>query len=368
MIRARVRALALALALASWPAAAHMMPAHHGTLNVRESSVFGVLAVPLSAVSFVDDDRDGRASASEIATHEAELQEAFRARYALTNQGNLGTFDLVLPRAEHDERDEESLAGAPLVLVLSKVDFDRPPTGLRLTLDLFGEGGGDDRFTITATRGADREVAHLTRDRAQHAFFETPGERFLSAVALGFRHIAEGFDHLLFVLTVVAGLSWGRILAVVTAFTVAHSLTLALAVTQVVRLPGRVVEPLIAASLVLVAATKLAKCDAKPKADLVVLFACGLVHGLGFASALGDLGLAGTPLALALAGFNVGLELGQCAFVLALVASWGLACAMLARFGVTPSPRRATVLAAATGGVGGLLWLAARVAGVSSAP
>jgi hypothetical protein len=102
--------------------------------------------------------------------------------------------------------------------------------------------------------------------------------------------------------------------------------------------------------------------------EVIVVFACGLVHGLAFASALGDLGLAGRSLALALAGFNVGLELGQCAFVLALVATWSLARAALARLGVTPSLRMATVVAAATGGFAGLLWLAARVGALGSAP
>jgi HupE / UreJ protein len=357
----RARVWACALALAS-PAGAHMMPAHQGTLNVRESSVFGVLAVPVSAVPFVDDDRDGRASEAEVARHEGELQTSFRAGYALTNDGAAGTFDLVLPRAEHDERSEASAAGAPSVLVLSKVDFRSVPTDLRFDLTLFGAGAGDGRFTITATNSGLREVAEFTPERPSHAFFRTPAQRFRDAVFLGSRHIAEGFDHLLFVTTVVAGLSWRRVLALVTAFTVAHSLTLALAATEVVRLPGRVVEPLIAASIVLVAAGKLARRNPSPSAELAVVFACGLVHGLGFASTLVDLGLGGGSLALTLAGFNVGIEVGQGAFIVAVATAWAIVRAVFSSRGVALTPAHARTIASAAGLLGGTVWLMTRLA------
>ncbi len=353
-----MRAFVLALGT---PAAAHLMPAHHGTLNVRESSVFGVLAVPVSAVAFVDDDHDGRASEDELGRHEMELQAAFRAQYTLTSGGRAGTFGLVMPRGDHDERSEESRAGAPSVIVLSKVDFDGPPTDLRLELGVFGSDEGDDRFAVTATRGSDREVAHFTPARKAHSFFETTGQRLLGAARLGFEHIFEGFDHLLFVLTIAAGLKVRPLVAVLTAFTVAHSITLALAAQGIVSIPASVVEPLIAASIALVALMNLTHRVPSIGAHLAIVFACGLVHGLGFAAALGGLGLEGMPRVLALAGFNLGIEAGQLAFVGGCAVLAWLAGTLLARAGRPFPGDRLTTVTSAVAASAGLFWLVARL-------
>jgi hypothetical protein len=138
----------------------------------------------------------------------------------------------------------------------------------------------------------------------------------LRYVALGFTHILpKGPDHILFVLglflltTRLKPLLWQ-----VTAFTVAHSITLALALYGVVRLPSVVVEPLIAASIAFVALENLTTTDLKPWRPFVV-FAFGLVHGLGFAGALGELGLPRNQFATALVTFNIGVELGQLAVI-----------------------------------------------------
>jgi hydrogenase/urease accessory protein HupE len=136
---------------------------------------------------------------------------------------------------------------------------------------------------------------------------------------LGVWHILGGFDHLLF----LAGLlivcrRLRSILTIVTCFTVAHSLTLALAALNVVTLPSRVVEPLIAATIVFVGAENLLRSgdsDKEPRGRAVLTLAFGLIHGFGFASALREIGLGagGAPLLLPLFSFNLGVELGQVA-------------------------------------------------------
>lgn len=150
----------------------------------------------------------------------------------------------------------------------------------------------------------------------------------------GVWHIWTGFDHLLFLLALLLpavmrrrGGEWqaverlptalGEVARIVTAFTVAHSLTLSVAVLGWVALPTRWVEAAIAATVVLAAANNLRPF--LPFRGWLVAFSLGLIHGFGFAGVLVDLGLPGKELAVALFGFNAGVELGQLALVTAFV-------------------------------------------------
>ena len=153
-------------------------------------------------------------------------------------------------------------------------------------------------------------VAEVTRNN---------GSLFYRFCALGIRHILTGYDHLLF----LAGLlvvvrRWRDVFQTITAFTVAHSITLALATTGLVNAPSRIVEMLIAASIVYVGLENLLRSVQRSRWKLT--FGFGLIHGLGFATALRHLGIGagGVAVALPLASFNAGVEMGQIA-VAALV-------------------------------------------------
>jgi len=144
---------------------------------------------------------------------------------------------------------------------------------------------------------------------------------------LGVRHILTGLDHLLFILALTILVGQRRALVgVLSAFTVGHSLTLAVAAMGLLRVPVPPVEALIALSLVLVGVELV-----RPREGLmrrrphVVALGFGLVHGLGFASALASLGLPSGQVTLALAAFNVGVELGQLGFVVILLALFAVA-------------------------------------------
>lgn len=131
-------------------------------------------------------------------------------------------------------------------------------------------------------------------------------------VGHGITHIVpHGLDHMLFVLGLfLLSARIKPLLTQVTAFTVAHTVTLALSTTGTIRLPSSVVEPLIAASIAYVAVENI--CLSRVRATrLLLVFAFGLLHGMGFAGALADLGLPPGNRALALVSFNVGVELGQ---------------------------------------------------------
>ena len=144
----------------------------------------------------------------------------------------------------------------------------------------------------------------------------------LEFLRLGVEHIWTGFDHLLFLFALlVVCTSFRSIVAIITCFTLAHSLTLALATFDVVNVPGRLVEPLIAASIVFVGVENLLRRGVEPPGRLVLTFAFGLVHGFGFAGILRDLGLGTAPggILLPLFSFNLGVELGQIAIAAAVL-------------------------------------------------
>jgi hydrogenase/urease accessory protein HupE len=153
------------------------------------------------------------------------------------------------------------------------------------------------------------------------------GHSFLEFLKLGVEHILTGYDHLLFLFgLMVVCRDLRSILTVITCFTVAHSITLALAALDVVRLPGRIVEPMIAASIAYVGIENLFRGDSSKWRSLIA-FSFGLVHGLGFADALRELGIASGRFGIVvpLVGFNLGVEVGQlCVAAIVLPILWNL--------------------------------------------
>lgn len=149
---------------------------------------------------------------------------------------------------------------------------------------------------------------------------ETAGEAFWRFLVEGYEHIIpKGLDHILFVLGLFFfALAWSPILWQVTAFTVAHTVTLALATLGVINIPDEwmwLVEALIALSITYVAVENILQ----PKMGWLrpaVVFGFGLLHGLGFASVLGDLGLSQGQFIVSLIAFNIGVEIGQLAVIL----------------------------------------------------
>lgn len=180
---------------------------------------------------------------------------------------------------------------------------------------------------------------------------------FAGFLRLGVEHIWTGYDHLLFLfaLLVTCG-SFRSIVTIISCFTLAHSLTLALATLDLVHLPARFVEPAIAASIVFVGLENLWRRGTEPRGRWALTFAFGLIHGFGFASVLRDLGVGagGQGLAVPLVAFNLGVEFGQiaiAAIVLPLV--WRLR--RRERFVSVGIPALSSVVAAA-----GTYWLLER--------
>jgi hydrogenase/urease accessory protein HupE len=178
------------------------------------------------------------------------------------------------------------------------------------------------RFVVTASPGAFEVVQTYT--------------------VLGIEHILTGFDHLLFVLALVILVKGvRRLIATVTAFTVAHSLTLVAATLGWVHVPGPPVEAAIALSIMFVAAeivhSRQGMNGLTERFPWIVAFTFGLLHGFGFASALSQVGLPQTAIPVALLFFNVGVEIGQLLFIAFVFAVIALARQLLRRF-ARPQP------------------------------
>jgi hypothetical protein len=234
-------------------------------------------------------------------------------------------------------------------------------TGTCTEVSARGDGalGRDCRAEIRSTSRVSLSLRQLTG-----AFGGFP-----SMFRLGMRHIAEGTDHVLFLLTLllpapllVNGSRWGgfggarhsllRILKVVTAFTIGHSITLALAAVGLVRAPSRPIEVLIAVSILVSAIHALRPLFAGREAAIAAFF--GLIHGLAFAATLGELGLGWRERVVSILGFNIGIEAMQ----LIVVAAFMPSLVLLSRTSVYPVLRISGALFAGLAAVG---WIAERL-------
>lgn len=166
------------------------------------------------------------------------------------------------------------------------------------------------------------QIARLTPSKTAFVIEATPGALDIAGtyMMLGINHILSGIDHLLFVLALLILITSTRTLIwTITAFTAAHSLTLAAATLGFVQVPQAPVEAVIALSIVFVASEIVHVSQGRPgltqRRPWIVAFVFGLLHGFGFAGALTEIGLPDQSIPLALLLFNIGVELGQLAFI-----------------------------------------------------
>ncbi len=170
------------------------------------------------------------------------------------------------------------------------------------------------------TTSGERQVTFGETSRTASVDIDrTAATGWFDFVRLGVEHILTGYDHLLFLVALLATArgTWS-VVRIVTAFTLAHSVTLSIGALGIVTISDRIIEPLIAATIVWVALENLFAAE-PDRRRWIWSFGFGLVHGLGFASALGELGLKGVTLVRGLVGFNLGVEIGQLLFVAVLL-------------------------------------------------
>jgi hydrogenase/urease accessory protein HupE len=213
------------------------------------------------------------------------------------------------------------------------------------------------------------QVALLTPSASSFLIEATPSALEVAGIylALGVEHILFGIDHLLFVLALfILVKGTGRLIATVTAFTVAHSLTLAGATLGFVHVPGPPVEAGIALSIVFVAAeivhSRQGRTGLTERFPWIVAFTFGLLHGFGFASALSEVGLPQSAIPVALLFFNVGVEIGQLFFIASIGAIIAVGRQVTKRIGVSKPAWAWRVPAYAIGSVSAF-WTIQRLSG-----
>jgi len=235
-------------------------------------------------------------------------------------------------------------------------------------IDFVGlQGTITDVLVRTALTDGNRSTTLIKPSQPWIEIAKSPGGPFAIAGAFvghGIEHILGGYDHLLFVLALMLIVrSTRQLVWTITAFTCAHSITLALATLGFVHVPGPPVEAAIAFSIVLLASEIVRMRRGEPSLTArwpwIVAFCFGLLHGFGFAGALSEIGLPQGDIPLALLAFNIGVELGQLAFIGAVLCTL----AIVRRIGIAASIKQ-RVLRAAPYAIGSVaeFWFISRVA------
>ena len=322
--------LGLALALTTSASWAHKPSDSYLTLGVAGGRLSGSWDIALRDLDFaigLDADGDGRITWGELRARHTDIAAYAAARLQLQADGQACQLSL------GEQRVDEHTDGAYSVLPLQLDCPVAAAQSLTLAYSLFADIDPQHRGLLKLTVDGATRTAILGPQAPLQRFELAHASRWSQLIDYGREgvwHIWIGFDHILFLLSLLlpaVGLWAGRrwrpvdhfsqafwdVLRIVTGFTVAHSITLSLAALGLVSLPSRLVESSIAASVVLAALNNVWPLFQGRR--WMVAFGFGLLHGFGFASVLIDLGLPQGALALALLGFNLGVELGQLAIV-----------------------------------------------------
>lgn len=260
-----------------------------------------------------------------------------------------------------------NLTSSDRAVTLSATLIPRLPSGHRQFVVIADAGGStlvkkllnakDFSFEISTQVLQGDRLPSTGEDSQKQIGNQEGSSTFLGFFRLGIEHIWTGYDHLLFLLALlIVCRSFRSTFAIVTCFTLAHSLTLAAATFNLVSIPARFVEPAIAGSIVFVGIENLLRRGREPKGRWLVTFGFGLIHGFGFASVLRDLGVGGGAggVAMPLFAFNLGVEAGQIVVAaVTLPIFWKLR--KEARFSTLGVPIVSGVVSAA-----GLFWLLQR--------
>lgn len=356
---------------------AHMMPAQRGTLNLVGDGAFMVLSLPVAGLVGTDDDGDGLLSLAELRQHSASIVGQVKDKVRLIDaQGDRPLDGIMLTLVPPDNTPS---APASQLVVMGRFalvpaagtasdDSTDSHDNLQFKVDLFGTLDAEKTYQITATRGAHKQLLVLAQDQTQRVLFPTSWAVFTDFFVLGAEHIATGMDHLLFLLVVLAaGLGARQVLLALTCFTLGHATTLALSAAWGFAVSPAIVEPSIAATIIGMAAfdawSRHQQRVVASGVRLALIFLCALIHGLGLATALTELGLDTGSRLPSLAGFNVGIELAQVSIALLAMASVAVASRLLGGPSHTMWRQRATQLASLLAMSVGSVWFVQRIAG-----
>ncbi|MFG6099624.1 HupE/UreJ family protein [Leptothoe sp. ISB3NOV94-8A] len=298
------------------PAQAHWDDLTVADIIVTDTNAQITLTMPTALLSFADDDGNQTLSSAEIEQHRTQLEQQLGNGITLKNQTDeSGQFTLASTTAQ---QPEDKINHSTFLL-----SYEWPTTLQKLTIQYNLFPSEHEQALATITQGnRTRNIVFTPENNTIELADTIPWQhQFLSFLKLGVEHIFTGYDHILFLIALLLpGGRLSQLLKIVTAFTIAHSLTLTLAALDIVTLPTAFVESAIALSIVYIAIENLWHKPMNHRPWLT--FGFGLIHGLGFANILRDLTQSQSNLILSLASFNLGVEIGQIAIV--VLAFYGL--------------------------------------------
>lgn len=327
------RARAILLLLLCPAAQAHIASNGFLTAHVTDTRINGSIEVAVRDAELavgVDTNHDGKVTWGELRGAAPRLAQYLDRHVLFSAQGH--SCELIFQAAQVNDRIDGTYVWLPFMGLC--------PVAVRqldIRYTVLREIDPSHRGLLTLSAGAFTQTGVLGGDNIQASFaLDAPSRwpAFVEYLQAGIWHIWSGIDHLLFLVSLLlpavlvrhkgcwepvpqARPAFVSILKVVTAFTLAHSITLSLAAFNVIRLPSRLTESVIAASIVIAALNNIFPLVTESRARIA--FAFGLLHGFGFASVLADMGLPQGARLSSLLAFNLGIELGQLAVVVAVM-------------------------------------------------
>ncbi len=308
---ARVLLALLAALFLAFPALAHQSDFGFSEVLVEGREVAYLVEVPAHYLPIPGLDPNGPpVEADEVRPHMAAVSEYLRAHVGVVS-GEEAPAPVSVELADAGR-------SAGLIGLVLRYEFDAPVREIVVKHDVFD--AREPSYQNLAKVHVDGRTLE-TVFKHDRTVFRFDGRGMLAQAwtffLLGIEHIFTGYDHLAFVLAMIlVGQTLGQVAKIVTGFTVAHSLTLVLAALGIVNLPGTLVESVIALSIAVVAAENFLGKPADKR--WIIAFVFGLVHGFGFSGVLRELGLPTEGLVSSLLSFNLGVEVGQLAVVIAI--------------------------------------------------
>lgn len=362
------RWLALAFGIFCSSAQAHLMVAQKGTLNLQGDGAYLVVSLPVSAFGGIDDDGDGALSNQELTAHEARIHQQLRAELRLRDAQGPRPIDgiALVPTptddlAAHEVNHLVVFVRFKLAQPVESVNLTRA-TNMVFRASLFGKSEAERHLSIAVTQEAHKQLMVLTPERPERTLFPNADEVTWDYAVLGFIHILTGWDHLLFLVVVMlGGGNWRQVLAILSAFTFGHALTLVWGLMWQLPFGTAWVEPGIALTVMGMAAAEIWLLQHGRVMGLtmrlLLVWASALVHGLGLASSLQAIGLDIEHRFWSLVGFNFGIELAQAAVAGGL---GGLAWLVLRCLQVRQTTKIRQLCLVFAGGAGGI-WFVERL-------
>lgn len=300
--------------------------AHWADMAAMEIDIDGKKAdaevtLPIKFIESIDDNKDNKISNEEIEKNAEKIKEIISKDIFVKSDGEIGELSIKpsktnsLKILENSNKTNSNFKETHIVINL-QWNWENEGKIYGLNYSLFPKEAINAHCLVNLTMNNKTKTIIFDQKKTNVMLNDlTTFESIKAFLFLGVEHIATGYDHILFLISLLlAGGGVYYLLRIITAFTIAHSVTLSLAVLDIVNISPRIIEPFIALSIIYVATENFWRKKDEVHWGIVFLF--GLVHGLGFAGILKDLDLPKENLFESLVSFNIGLELGQLAIVL----------------------------------------------------